>query len=255
MRDRSVDSSGLFMPEPKVAMVTGSGRRLGALVATDLARRGWDIVIHCNKSRKEADRLAEVLRANQKVWVVEADLATLGGAESLVEQMKPFSPSLVVHSASLWTADNWWTAGLADWEENHRLQSWTAILLARYLWEKGGGHLVTILDARSRDRDSQHFSYGFAKREMASLTRFLAAELAPSVRVNGLALGMVLKPEKMPSREWTATARESTPLGRPGNASHVMKALAAVVGNPYLTGQILAVDGGRHLKGDLFGSI
>ncbi len=243
------------MSESRVALVTGAGRRLGALVATDLARRGWDVIIHCHHSRAAAEIQAQGLRAKRRAWVVEADLGTVGGAESLVEQVRPFSPSLVVHSASRWTADTWRTASLEDWEADHRLQSWTALLLARYLWETGGGHLVTILDARLRDRDPEHFSYSFAKREMASLTRFLAAEMAPSVRVNGLALGMVLKPDAMPSRDWTALARGSTPLGRAGNAVDVMKALRAFMDNSYLTGQIIAVDGGRHLKGDLFGSL
>jgi NAD(P)-dependent dehydrogenase (short-subunit alcohol dehydrogenase family) len=115
--------------------------------------------------------------------------------------------------------------------------------------------LVTLLDSRLRDRDPNHFSYAFAKRELAQLTRYLAVDLAPSVRVNGLAPGLILKAEGAPPEPWARAGRESTPLARTGRSADLVRALRYLVENRFVTGQILAVDGGRHLKGDLFGSV
>jgi len=140
------------------------------------------------------------------------------------------------------------------------LHVWSAVVLSRALarWSegiRGPGHLVTLLDSRLRDRDPQHFSYAFAKRELAQLTRYLAAELAPSVRVNALAPGLILKADGAPPAPWTRAGLEATPLARTGKPADLVKALRYLVDSPFVTGQILAVDGGRHLKGDLFGSL
>lgn len=248
------------MPSAKTALVTGGARRLGAAMTLDLARRGWDVWIHYNGSQDEAVSLAARVEALGR-WArpVQADLSLAGGAEALVEALSPQPPSLVVHSASVWSEDTAATATGETWELSHRLHSWTAVVLARALslWCSPGtpGHLVTLLDARLRDRDAAHFSYAFAKRELALLTRYLAAEYAPSVRVNGIAPGMVLRDEASSPAEWARMGREFVPLKRPGRSADVVKALRFLADNTYVTGQILAVDGGRHLKGDLFGSI
>jgi NAD(P)-dependent dehydrogenase (short-subunit alcohol dehydrogenase family) len=229
-------------------------------MALDLARRGWDLWIHCRGSRDEALSLAARIEAlGRDARVVQADLAEPGGAEALAQALSPAPPSLVVHSASLWSEDTAATASADAWERSHRLHAWTAVVLARALSlvssRERPGHLVALLDARLRDRDARHFSYAFAKRELALLTRYLAAEFAPAVRVNGIAPGMVLRDEATSAAEWARVGRSSVPLGRAGKSADVVKALRYLVDNPYVTGQILAVDGGRHLKGDLFGSL
>ena len=161
---------------------------------------------------------------------------------------------MIVHSASFWQQDTWQTATREAWEQSHRLHGWTALVLARLLAARPGSHLITLLDARSRDPDTLHASYGFAKRELLQLTRWLALELAPSVRVNGIAPGLVLKPDALTRRDWSALA-EASPLKRTGSSAQVIAALNYLLTNPGVTGQVLTVDGGRHLKGDLFGSL
>jgi len=180
--------------------------------------------------------------------------------EWLAQRLNESPPQLVVHSASLWAEDRFDTVSAEAWESTHRLHVWSAVVLARSLarWStegRGEGHLVTLLDSRLRDKDPNHFGYAFAKRELAQLTRFLALELAPAVRVNGLAPGLILKADAAPSGPWAAAGRDSTPLGRTGRPSDLVKGLRYLVENRFITGQILAVDGGRHLKGDLFGSL
>lgn len=243
------------------ALVTGAARRLGAAFALDLARRGWDLWLHYRTSEAEARALAETIGAlGRRARLIRADLSAPGGAEGLAERLEESPPLLIVHSASAWVEDTWDTAEAENWEASHRLHGWTAVVLARALarWSaagRGDGHLVTLLDSRLRDRDPGHFGYAFAKRELAQLTRYLAAELAPGVRVNGLAPGLILKGEGMPSGVWAKAGADSTPLGRTGKPIDLVKALRYLTDNRFVTGQILAVDGGRHLKGDLFGSL
>lgn len=241
--------------------MTGAARRLGAAFALDLAKRGWDLWIHYHTSEAQAKELAARVGAlGRRARPVRADLAAPGGVEALVERLDEAPPSLIVHSASLWTEDTSADATAETWESSHRLHVWTAVVLARHLgrWSQERslpGHLVTLLDSRLRDRDSLHFSYAFAKRELAQLTRYLALELAPSVRVNGLAPGLILKAEAASTTAWAKAGRESTPLCRAGKTSDLVRGLRYLVDSPFVTGQILAVDGGRHLKGDLFGSL
>jgi NAD(P)-dependent dehydrogenase (short-subunit alcohol dehydrogenase family) len=230
-------------------------------LALDLARRGWDLWVHYHQSEAEARALAEKIGTlGRRARLVRADLSAPGGAEGLAERLEESPPQLIVHSASVWTADTADTADADAWEASHRLHVWSAVVFARCLarWSaegRGEGHLVTLLDSRLRDRDPQHFSYAFAKRELAQLTRYLAAELAPGVRVNGLAPGLILKAEGSSSSAWARAGRDSTPLGRPGKPADLVRALRYLVDNRFVTGQILAVDGGRHLTGDLFGSV
>ncbi len=243
------------------ALVTGSARRLGAAFALELARRGWDLWLHYHTSESQAKALAEKIGAlGRRAHAVKADLAAPGAVEALVERLDESPPSLVVHSASVWTRDTAADARLEDWEASHRLHVWSAVVLGRALarWsaEGGGeGHLVTLLDSRLRDLDPGHFSYAFAKRELALVTRYLAADLAPAVRVNALAPGLILKADEASASLWAAAGRESTPLARTGRTGDLVRALRYLVDNRFVTGQILAVDGGRHLKGDLFGSV
>lgn len=248
-------------PRRPRALVTGAARRLGAAFALDLARRGWDLWVHYHTSEAEARALAEKIGSlGRRARLIRADLAAPGGAELLADRLAEDPPRLVVHSASLWSEDSLATAEVETWESSHRLHVWTAMVLARALasWSSAGegeGHLVTLLDSRLRDRDPNHFSYAFAKRELAQLTRYLAAELAPAVRVNGLAPGLILRADGAPAGPWAQAGRDSTPLGRTGRTSDLVKALRYLTDNTFVTGQILAVDGGRHLKGDLFGSL
>lgn len=243
------------------ALVTGAARRLGAAFALDLAKRGWDLWLHYHTSEVEARALAAKIGAlGRRAHPVRADLAAPGGVEALVARLEELPPALVVHSASAWTQDTAETASSEAWEESHRLHVWSAVVLARALsrWSAGGtgeGHLVTLLDSRLRDRDPAHFSYAFAKRELALLTRYLAAELAPAVRVNGLAPGLILRSEGTAAAAWAKAGREATPLARTGRTADLVRALRYLLDNRFVTGQILAVDGGRHLQGDLFGSL
>jgi NAD(P)-dependent dehydrogenase (short-subunit alcohol dehydrogenase family) len=240
----------------KIALVTGSARRLGASLALDLAARGWDMWIHYHSSPAEAILLAESIRkTGRRAWTVGADFSQEGGAEALVAALSPAPPNLIIHNASVWEEDTALTANSTSWTKSHRLHGWTCIVLARFLAQNGEGHLINLLDSRLRDRDPSHFSYAFAKRELLQLTRYLAAELAPRVRVNGLAPGMILKADHMESAAWQKIASEVTPLRRTGTTDELLMALHYLIGNTFVTGQILTIDGGRHLLGDLFGSI
>ena len=241
--------------------MTGAARRLGAAFALDLARRGWDLWLHYSASELEARALALRIGAlGRRAGLVRADLSSPTGAEALVDRLEESPPSLVVHSASVWLEDTWDSADLEPWEASHRLHVWTAVVLGRALarWSAASGsegHLVTLLDGRLRDHDPRHFTYALAKGELAAVTRLLALELAPGVRVNALAPGLILRAETTPASAWGRVGQEATPLGRPGKVSELLKALRLLVDNRFITGQILSVDGGRHLKGDLFGSL
>lgn len=235
------------------ALVTGGARRVGAAIALGLAEAGCDLVLHYGSSYAEAAQTAAAAEARGvRVTTVGADLADPDSARRVVEAAGELAPvRVLVNSAAVFPDDD--LAGItpAGWDRtlavNLRAPAFLIQAFAAALPEGLEGAVVNVTDWRTARPYRDHFSYTVAKGGLDTLTRAAAEALVPRIRVNAVALGAILPPPGQGSDYLKALARE-IPAGRPGGTDPVVAAVLALLANPFITGEILRVDGGAHLR-------
>lgn len=242
------------MPMPldgKRVLVTGAARRIGRALALAAAHAGADVVIHYKQSRFEAETVqAEIEQLGRRTVLLQADLADPIQATGLVERALESGPLYgLVNSAAIFAPLTWQDSRAEDWNAHLAINLVAPFLLcqafARALPEDGRGRIVNLLDWRALHPGSDHLPYTVAKAALAALTRSLAIALAPRVSVNGLALGAVLPPS---SGVANPAILDNVPAQRWGTLTEVGDALVFLLDGPdYVTGEVLHVDGGRHL--------
>lgn len=243
-----------------VALVTGAARRIGAAIAATLHREGYDLALHCHRSREAMDALAAEFESARpgSVRVLQADLAGFDRLPELVAQAVGAFGRLdaLVNNASNFYPTPLGEATPAQWDDlfavNARAPFFLAQAAAPHL-RASRGAIVNLVDVHVDQPLRDHALYGMAKAALAHMTRALAVELAPEVRVNAVAPGAILWPDpathgsgKPESAKQAMLAR--TPLGRTGEPEEVAEAVRWLLrGATYTTGLVLPVDGGRRL--------
>ena len=235
----------------RVALVTGAGRRVGRAIALDLAAHGWAVAVHHHASATDARAVVDRIRgAGGQAEAFAADLTEATAVDALIPAAAAWRgrlDALVCSAAGMFrTPIGSTTAAMVD-------EILALNLRAPFLLGQGaaahlsdGGAIVFIGDHMADEVWPDFAVHGVAKAGVHALTRHLAAALAPRVRVNAVAPGLVLPPTGMPP---SALERfvAATPLARAGDPSDVSQAVRFLLDAPYITGEVLAVDGGRHL--------
>nr|MEE4269035.1 SDR family oxidoreductase [Candidatus Krumholzibacteria bacterium] len=256
-RDRGPRRDGFLTG--RVALVTGGAKRIGHHLALALAGQGADVVVHFRTSQAEAEATVEKLsQLGVRAGLVAGDLADATVAAGLMEKAgavmgRPVD--ILVNNASVFEQGSALTSDAAAWDRNQAVNLRAPFLLAqgfaRWLGPEGCGDIVNLNDFRALNPGADHFPYTISKVGLHGLTRSLAVALAPRIRVNELALGPVLAPEKAPA-DYVHTTREQIPTGRFPRVEEVTGALLFLLENGAVTGQTLCIDGGRHLAGSGF---
>ncbi len=246
------------------ALVTGAGRRLGRAMALYLAGRGLDVVVHCHRSRDEADAVAAAASGlGVKSAVLEADL-------TIEEEMQGLVPKAVeslggpltvlVNSASIFEHDTVHTCTRETWDRHIESNLRAPFVLTQAFagqapepetggeWNESTARalIVNVIDQRVRKLTPHFASYTIAKSALWALTRTSAQALAPAIRVNAIGPGPTLRGARQ-SREHFANQRRNTILGRGSDVTDVTGALGYFLDAPSVTGQLLCADGGQHL--------
>jgi NAD(P)-dependent dehydrogenase (short-subunit alcohol dehydrogenase family) len=230
-----------------LALVTGAAHRLGKAFAMTLARQGFDILLHYHQSRDEAlQTKAELESAGSRVTLVQADLTDPERISSLMAQID--SLSVLVNSAAFMPSGNVDELSIENWDTSLDLNLRAPFLLARQVSQKmkPGGLIVNITDVGAYKAWSRYPSYTVSKAALESLTRILARGLAPKIRVNAIAPGLVLQSEIVPADEWARLIKR-VPLKRAARPEEIASALEFLLTNEYITGQTIVVDGGYSL--------
>jgi len=240
----------------KTALVTGAAARIGAAVATALHQRGCRVLVHCNSNLQGASALVEQLNRERpaSAWVVSADLSTLGGVNQLIAACLQHSATLdvLVNNASRFYPTAVGETQSYEWDDllNSNLRG-------PYFLSQGlvpalratGGVIINILDVHAQRPMQGHAAYCISKAGLAMMTLALARELGPDVRVNGVSPGAILWPESGADEAAKNAILQRTALRRLGDPGDIASAVAYLaLDAPYVTGQILAVDGGRTLN-------
>lgn len=226
---------------------------MGGAIALGLAEAGCDLVLHYGASHAEAAQTAAAAEARGvRVATVSADLADAGSARRILAAAGDLGPvRVLVNSAATFPDDDLAGVTTARWDRtvavNLRAPVFLTQAFAHALPEGLEGAVVNVTDWRTGRPYRDHFSYTVSKGGLDTFTRAAAEALAPRIRVNAVALGAILPPPDKGSDYLKALARE-IPAGRPGGTGPVVAAVLALLRNPFITGEILRVDGGAHLR-------
>lgn len=220
-----------------------------------LAAAGADVYVHYNRSEGPADETAEAVRALGRRGVAGgADLAHPSVAEELIadatEALGPIS--ILVNSASGFPTDTLGDVTLHQLRDTADLTLYSPTMLtqafAATLPDDMNGAIVNVTDVKTMFPYRDHFSYMLAKGGIDTLTRASAVALAPRIRVNAVALGIILPPPGEDA-DYVARLADRVPIGRPGGTEPVAAAVVSLVENDFVTGEIIRIDGGGHLIG------
>jgi pteridine reductase len=236
----------------RVTLVTGGARRLGAEIVRSFAASGDDIVLHHGNSPSDAEGLATELRAGgTRVHVVQDDLRDANAPARIVDEaMHAFGAlNVVVSSASVMTRRTFQDVTVTEWDEAHavNLRAPFFLMQAAARVMSDGGVIIQMSDHLAREAIfPKLIPHQVTKSALTALVRTVAGALAPRIRVNAVAPGLVLPPDEM-SYDAIEKFLRDVPLGRSGSPQDVVQAIHFLIDAPYVNGVVLPVDGGRHL--------
>lgn len=237
----------------RVALVTGAGRRVGRALAVALGARGMHVLVHYNASSDGADETARlVTRAGGSAEVFHADLAVVAEAERMVDQLVATRGALdvLVNSAALMLRTPVGETSVTDWDAMFALNVRAAYFLSQRAapaLRASRGSIINIADLAAFETWPAYVPHGMTKAAVVQMTRALARVLAPEIRVNAIAPGVVLLPEGWSEAD-AEHLRGTTPLRRLGAPEDVVGAMLYLLDAGYVTGEVLTVDGGRHVR-------
>jgi pteridine reductase len=233
-------------------LITGAAKRIGRFLAEFLAKEGFEIILHYGTSQSDAVLVRQCIEAaGGKCHLVQADLSDPQAAAQVFENLRQHGIRVryLIHNASLFEDIRFQTMNPSDWQRHLQVNLSTPVFLnqafAAQLLKEESGRIIHLLDWRALRPGADHFPYTISKAALASVTQSLALALAPQIQVNGIAFGAILPPsdggdiqkilETIPAKRW-ATLEE---VGQ--------TVLFLLTGPGYITGEIIHLDGGRHL--------
>ncbi len=241
------------MPEEplrhKTVLITGAARRIGRLFAMACARAGANVIIHHAHSNSDAETLhAQISGLNRQAWVFQADLSDSSQTQNLIPLINRSAPiHFLINNAAIFESHTLASTSLEDWNKHLALNLTAPFLLSQAFARQAddGARIVNILDWRALRPGADHFPYTVSKSALAAMTKSMAVALAPKITVNGLALGAILPPS---DRNANPDITKNIPMKRWANEGEIEQALLFLLTCPeYITGEIIHVDGGRHL--------
>ncbi len=238
---------------PRAALVTGAGKRIGRTIALDLARDGWAVAVHYNRSAGDAEAVAAEIRGNGgRAMAFGADLADEPALERITrEAAAALGPlGLLVNNASTFENDAIDTASRASWDLHMQANLRAPFVLTQHfvagLPAEARGVVVNMIDQRVWNLTPFFLTYTLSKSGLWTLTRTLAMALAPRIRVNAIGPGPTL-----PSTHQTAAQFDrqcaAMPLRHGTTPAQISEAVRFILAAPAMTGQMIALDGGQHL--------
>jgi pteridine reductase len=242
--------------ERPVVLITGAGKRVGAVIARMLHAAGYDLALHYRHSAAEAELLATSLERQREgsTYTVQGDLANIDGLPDLVKRVLSRFGRLdgLVNNASAFYPTPMGSATPAQWNDLFASNAQAPFFLAQAALpalREARGVIINLVDIYAERPLAHHPLYCMAKAALAAMTRSLALDLGPDIRVNGVAPGAVMWPSDGKPYDDQQAMLARTPLQRAGSPEDVAGAVLWLLRDaPFVTGQIIRVDGGRTLS-------
>ena len=236
----------------KVALITGSAKRIGRAIALQLAESGWDLALHFHHSETEAAELKKELKHiyNHGTYrLFQADLNHIPDVENLISNViSAFARlDLVINNASVFQPGAIKDTSSGMLQRNLQVNFMAPFILSReFANHADNGVIINVVDTRITKNSFSHAAYSLSKKLLWELTRMSALEFAPAFRVNAIAPGAVLPPEGN-DEIYLNQISEATPMKEPAGLEPVLKSLSYILENENLTGQVLFCDSGEQL--------
>lgn len=234
----------------KQVLITGASKRIGREFALAAAREGATIFLHYNSSESDAQKTKQaVIESGGACQLLQADFRDPHQAVPVFEQLfAAHEIYALVNNASIFLQNTLRNTTLPDWELHQNINLTMPFALTQAFANSpriASGRVINVLDWRALRPGKDHFAYTISKAGLAALTKASALTLAPSFQVNGLALGAILPPSDGSD---TSTIIQQVPAGRWANLDELTATFLFLLTAPqYITGEIIHVDGGRHL--------
>ncbi|MGJ8682268.1 pteridine reductase [Paraglaciecola sp.] len=239
----------------KVTFITGSAKRIGAYTAQYLHNLGSNIVIHCNQSRLEAETLCKTLNQirPKSAKLVQGDLSDISSIQRIGQQaIDSFGKlDVLINNASSFYPTPIGSITEKDWYSLVGSNMQGPLFLSQYVSQvlaKNNGTIINMVDIHAAKPLKDHTLYCMAKSALVTMTQSLALELAPNVRVNAVAPGAILWPEQSINQAEKEEIMRQIPAARLGEIEDIAQAIQYLISATYVSGQILAVDGGRSIS-------
>lgn len=233
-------------------LVTGCAQRIGRVIALRLARRGFDVAIHCHSSVKEAKTLStEIQTLGVHAEIFKCDLGNEKQVSVLIKKVKKVFPylSLLINSASVFEKSTLRLSKNLDWDKQFAINLKAPYILSRdFAKHCSKGQIINILDTNIVRNHTDFFIYLLTKKSLAELTTQSALELAPEIRVNGIAPGLILPPVyDKKNQSFMKRMSKNIPMKTKGDPEQIAQCIEFLLDSPFITGQILFNDGGEAL--------
>ncbi len=235
----------------KAALITGSAKRLGKAMALGLASQGYDIALHYNHSHTDALRTAELIREQGRVCeLFRCNLYNLPEVRGLVPRVIDKMPQceILINNASMFDRHDFFHVTEDSLDRDMQINFKVPFFLTQtFSGTKSARLVINMLDTRISGMDTEHFTYYLSKRALADFTKMAAKVLGPRIRVNGICPGPILAPPGEDA-EYLEEIAKRIPLKKAGNPDYILSALIYLLENEFITGELLFVDGGEHLR-------
>ncbi len=237
----------------RTVLVTGAAQRIGRSIALDLAKDGWHVAVHFNRSLSAAEELvSEISSLGSVALAIQADLRDETTVSSLIPDIsaKLAPVRAVINNASIFEEDTVESATKQSWDSHLSINLRAPFLLtqslANNLKKNEKASIINILDQRVENPTPYFTSYTLSKTALLMLTKTTAAALAPAIRVNAIGPGPTLPSIRQSQEQFDKQVR-LTPLGVPVNVKEICGAIRFILATPSITGQLLTIDSGQHL--------
>lgn len=241
--------------ENKIVLITGAAKRIGKEIAIAMAENSWNIALHYNSSKAEAEQtLKHIKSIGVNACVIKADLTSEKQLSSIMPQVhkKLGRVSCLINNASVFQNDNIANVSAESWHKNMAVNLYAPTILsqefAKQLPDKTQGNIINMLDYTVLRYPENFLSYTASKSGLWTLTQQLALALAPNIRVNAIGPGIAL-PNKKESVARIKKSLSASPLKMHTSPAEICNAIQFILSAQSMTGQMLALDGGKHLLG------
>jgi len=235
----------------KTILITGAARRLGKATALHCAENGADLILHYNTSETEVlETEATVKSYGRNCWTVQADLNDIDSIQQMFQKATSFSYlDALINNASIFKPVGFLESTVDDWEEHLRVNLTAPFILtqlfAKQYTKEETGRVINLVDWRALRPGKDHFPYTISKAGLIAFTKAAALSLAPKLLVNAIALGAILPPENEPEH---LDILKNVPMRRWADIDEFLATIQFLLDGPnYITGEVIHLDGGRHL--------